>query len=157
MNDKDQGGEILKEYVEEPDSYWIDRIKEILSKSIATIDSASKQMMAVTGIVLGIYFHAMPIKEFQSEFDTVSRFLYLIPFFFWFLSLIWAFLAFAPQRQILHFTSEMDARRDIEEVSRQKFNLFKTSFIFFLLGILALIAALVHYFFFSGSAGQPIS
>jgi len=157
MNDKDQGKDILKEYVEEPDSYWIDRIKGILSESIATIDSASKQMMAVTGIVLGIYFHAIPFEELQTDLGTISRILYLIPFIFWFLSLIWAFLAFAPRRQILHFTSEVDARYDIEAVSRQKFNLFRTSFVFFLLGILAVIVALVHYYFFSGSVGQAVT
>jgi len=153
MNDKNQGNEILKESFEEPDMFWIERVKEMLGESVTKIDSASKQMMAVTGIALGFYLHAIPFKELQSDCSTVSRIFYLIPFIFLLFSLIWSFLAFAPRGQTLHFTSEVDARRDIEEASLRKYSLFEKSFYFFLLGILAIIVALVHYFFFSGGSG----
>ncbi len=134
----------IREYIEEPEEFWIEALKNSLKESVTNIESAAKQIIPVNGLVIGIYFHAVTFGKIKFV-STVIGLLYIMPIILWLLSLIWSFLVFGPKKRTIHLTSETDAQKDFEDIAAYKYKHYQISFIFFLAGIVSLAFVLMHY------------
>src|SRR5947209_17385467 len=84
---------------EETRSFWREMGKNMIHESIGTIDETSKQLVTVTAILEGLYFHAIAFSSLHGKVSNPwSLVLYLLPIGLLLISLSAALLVFFPDR-----------------------------------------------------------
>jgi hypothetical protein len=131
---------------EETRSFWRGVGKNMIHESIGTIDDTSKQLVAVTAILEGLYFHAIAFSSLRGK---VSSFwpltLYLLPIGLLLISLIAALSVFFPKRYPLNIQSSEAARLVYERVIRRKLLFLKVASAFLVLSIISLFVVVLFY------------
>jgi len=74
--------------------FWKDTAKGLLGESIKSIEETAKQLIAVAGILEGLYFHAIAYSNVRGKLDSGLFLLYLAPLIFWLGSLFFGLLVF---------------------------------------------------------------
>jgi hypothetical protein len=64
--------------------------------SLATLDVTAKQLIAVTGILIGVYFHAIAFGELRARVSAWTQVLYLAPTALLVASLVFSLMVFFP-------------------------------------------------------------
>src|SRR5438093_10379251 len=91
-------------FPEETRSFWREMGKNMIHESIGTIDETSKQLVAVTAILEGLYFHAIAFSNLRGKVSSVwLLILYMLPIGLLLISLTAALLVFFPNRYRLNF------------------------------------------------------
>jgi hypothetical protein len=131
--------------IPEPDPFWREKAKEIVSESISTIEGVAKQLIAVNSILEGIYFHAITFSDVKPVLTPWSTVMYLMPIFLWLGSLVFAVLTLSPKTYTINIYSSQDSKERFEDIVARKHGMLRVSEAFLILSFIALMVVLAHY------------
>ena len=132
--------------LEETRAFWRDTGRDLVRHSIETIESTAKQIIVVTGILEGLYFHAITFADLRQPAPGGWLLAtYLVPLLLLLISLALALLVFFPSHHRLNFNSSQACQIVYERTVKWKLRLLRFASIFLLLGILAIFFAVWAY------------
>ena len=129
----------------EPNPFWRKNAEKLVGESVSTIEDVAKQLIVVTSLLEGIYFHAIAFSDLKPSMTEAVAALYLAPIVLWLLSLIFAVLTLFPKRYGININSSRDSKEKYEAIVSKKRGRLKASGFFLILSFVALAAALAHY------------
>lgn len=65
--------------IEETRDLWREVGQTLVRESVASLDEAAKQLIAVTGILEGLYFHAITFGDLRGQVSGGQWLIYLAP------------------------------------------------------------------------------
>src|SRR5512135_1611729 len=84
--------------VDETRKFWRTTAQDTVKGSAQSIDETAKQIIAVVGILEGLYFHAVTFSTVKGTINTpLTALAYTSPLIFWLFSLVAASLVFFPR------------------------------------------------------------
>jgi hypothetical protein len=120
--------------------------KKMVEVSPKSLDEAAKQVVGVTGILIGLYFSAITFGDLRGKVTTdLSLATYGAPVVLLLLSLIAAMLVFFPKTYQLNIHSSEASHLIYERTLAGKRRNLLLAAILLVLGILALLFALLTY------------
>ncbi|AKB77854.1 hypothetical protein MSHOH_1371 [Methanosarcina horonobensis HB-1 = JCM 15518] len=128
----------------EPNSFWKKNAEKIVGESISVVEDTAKQFVVVTGLLQGIYFHAITFSDIKGT-GGYSTLIYMAPLILWFLSLIFAVMVLLRNRYMININSTSDSKEKFEEMVNTKYTYIQISGGFLVLSFLALAIAVLHY------------
>lgn len=129
----------------EPNPFWRKNAEKLVSDSIYSIEEVAKQLILVTSLLEGIYFHAITSSDIKALLHGKIAFLYLMPIVLWLLSLIFALLTLFPNKYHININSSHDSREIFEKILFKDYKLLITSEIFLIVSFIALFFTMWHY------------
>lgn len=130
----------------EPNPFWKKNAEKLVGESISVVEDTAKQFVAVTGLLQGIYFHAIAFSDIRRA-EGYSILIYLAPLVLWLLSLIFAVMViFRKRHEINNINSTRDSKEKFEEMVKIKYRYIRISGIFLIFSFVALAIAFLHYF-----------
>ncbi len=131
---------------DETRAFWREVARETVKGSTAAIDETAKQLIAITAILEGLYFHAITFADLRGQVTELLPLLaYLAPLIFWTFSLIAAGLVFFPKVYTMNLNSS-EAAKTLHEVSvRRKYQCLMLSLVWLVVGAMGLVVALGIY------------
>lgn len=133
----------------EPNPFWRENARKLVSESISTIENVAKQLIAVNALLEGIYFHAITFSETFAEVKIVmtgaTAVIYLAPILLWLMSLVFAVLTLSPKAYAININSSRDSKERFEEIVAKKHGMLKWSEGFLIVSFIALMFAVAHY------------
>lgn len=125
--------------------FWREMGQEMVKDSIKSTEEAGKQIIGITGILEGLYFHAITYSDLQGSLTWWQVGIYLLPIVLWLASLWFALSIFFPHRYATNISSSDICKQTYEEIIKHKFRRFRMAAIFLGLGVLGLLPPLVLY------------
>jgi uncharacterized membrane protein len=129
----------------EPNPFWRENAQKLVAESIATIEGAAKQLIAVNSLLEGIYFHAIAFSDVKPVLTGGTAAMYLAPIALWLLSLVFAVLTLSPKSYTININSSRDSKERFEEIVSKKQGMLKISEAFLILSFAALMLTVSHY------------
>ena len=130
----------------EPNPFWRENAQKIVAASIATIEDAAKQLIAVNSLLEGIYFHAIAFSDVKPVLTSGgTAAMYLAPIALWLLSLVFAVLTLSPKSYTININSSRDSKERFEEIVSKKHGMLRISELFLILSFAALMLTVLHY------------
>jgi len=132
---------------EDPRAFWRETARELVKGSIASCDEVAKQLVAVTSLLEGLYFHAIAFSDLRDpakyprDVLIAWGWLYLLPIGLLLISLAFALAVFFPQRYKVNLASSDGGQAVFEAIAGRKLNCVRAAGVFLLLAILATLAA----------------
>ena len=132
---------------DDPNAFWREAGRELVKGSIASCDEIAKQLVTVTGLLEGLYFHAITFSDLLDKTkhpnSTLSTWwgLYLLPIALLLVSLTFALLVFFPQRYNINLASAQGSKTAFEAIAARKLRCVQISACFLIAGIAATGAA----------------
>jgi hypothetical protein len=133
------------ETLSEARAFWHETGKMMIRESITTIDGAARQVIAVSGILEGLYFHAVTFSDLRGQAGGWSLGLYLLPVALLLVSLIASLMVFLPDRYRLSFQSADACKLVHERVVKGKLRALRIASLFLILGVAAIMGAVALY------------
>jgi hypothetical protein len=132
--------------VDETREFWREMARNTVKNSSTAIEETAKHLIGITGILEGLYFHAITFADLQGSVSGLLTMLaYLAPLIFWLFSLVSAGLVFFPRVFETNINSSEAGKTMHEEVVPRKYLFLILSLIWLVVGILFLIIALGVY------------
>lgn len=148
MNSEDSGGEGAEEEAPvreaEPNPFWKQNAEKLVGESISSVEDTAKQFVIITGLLEGIYFHAITFSDVKSM-EGSSVLIYAAPIVLWLISLIFAVLVLVRKKYGININSSRDSKEKFEKILEGKYQLIRISGLFLILSFVALTIALMHY------------
>jgi hypothetical protein len=129
----------------EPNPFWKKNAEKLVGESISVVEDTAKQFVAVTGLLQGIYFHAIAFSDIRRA-ERYSVLIYLTPLVLWLLSLIFAVMVILRKRYEININSTRDSKEKFEEMVKIKYRYIRISGIFLILSFVALVIVFLNYF-----------
>lgn len=149
MTGGDNGSETSEEVVpivsREPNPFWKKNAEKIVGESLSSMEDTSKQFIAITGLLQGIYFHAIAFADIKNS-SSYSGLIYASPLLLWFLSLLFAVLVLFRRRYGININSSRDSKEKFEKIVIGKYRLLFVSGVFLVFSFAALIIVFLRYF-----------
>lgn len=130
---------------ESPMKFWRDNAKSMLGTSIESIEDAAKQLIAICGILEGIYFHAITYSDIRGNICVVTGIFYLAPLVLWLVSILFAVLVFSPKVYQTNIASWAESKETFIQIVIYKHKRLKTSQIVFFVSFIFLLIAMGLY------------
>ncbi len=124
---------------------WRDIGKGMIKESISTIDETAKQIIGVTGILEGLYFHAIAFTDLNNKVTSSTLWIYLAPVGLLLISLTAALLVYFPKRSKINFNSSEACQLFYERTVSRKLLALRIASLFLVLGVIALFFAVMAY------------
>lgn len=132
--------------IDETRGFWRDLGKTMVRESITTIDETARQVIAVAGILEGLYFHAITFSDLRGHVAGAGALaVYLAPIVLLLVSLCAGLLVFFPDRYRLNFESSEASKLVYERTLASKLLLLRVASLSLVLGVVALLFAVVAY------------
>jgi hypothetical protein len=128
----------------EPNPFWKKNAEKLVGESISAVEDTAKQFVVVTGLLQGIYFHAIAFSDIKMS-EGYSVLIYLVPLVLWLLSLIFAVMVLFRKKYKLNINSTSDSKKIFEEMVKIKYRYIQISGFFLILSFVALVIAFLHY------------
>lgn len=147
MNGEETGNETSEETPVvpiEPNPFWKQNAEKLVGESISSVEDSAKQFIAITGLLQGIYFHAITFSDIKEGL-RFSVLIYIAPLLLWLLSLIFAMLVLFRKKYGININSSRDSKENFEKILSGKYKFIRISGIFLVLSFVALIIAVLHY------------
>lgn len=128
----------------EPNPFWKKNAEKLVGESISVVEDTAKQFVAVTGLLQGIYFHAIAFSDIEGA-SGYSILIYLAPLVLWLLSLVFAVMVLFRKRYEININSTRDSKEKFEEMAKIKYRYIRISGILLILSFVALAIAFLHY------------
>jgi hypothetical protein len=125
--------------------FWKDNAKALLAESIKSLEETAKQIIAVAGILEGLYFHAITYTNIRGSTKGWQATIYLTPVLAWLVSLCAALMVYFPQTYRTNINSARESRNMFESLVAHKRSMLKQAGIWLAVGIIGLSAALGLY------------
>lgn len=148
MNGEEAESEIDEEEVPivmpEPNPFWKQNAEKLVGESISSVEDTAKQFVTITGLLEGIYFHAITFSDIKNV-EGISVLIYVAPLVLWLASLIFAVMVLVRKKYGLNINSSRDSKKKFEEILEGKYQLIRISGGFLILSFVALTIAVLHY------------
>jgi len=132
--------------VDETREFWRDLARETVKTSATTIEETAKQLIGITGILEGLYFHAITFADLRGKVTELLPLLaYLAPLIFWTFSLIAVGLVFFPRMYLMNLNSSEVAKLMYEGAVRRKYWCLVFAVMWLVVGAVGLMVALGMY------------
>ena len=132
-------------FQKEVQTFWSEVGKDLVRGSIKTIDETAKQIIAVSGILEGLYFHAIAFSDLRGQVSGPPLLIYLAPIVLLMVSLGAALFVFLPERYPLDVRAWRASKLVYERVKKSKYRLLWIAAVTLMLGVLAILFAVVTY------------
>ena len=132
---------------DDPNKFWREAGRELVKGSIGACDEVAKQLVTVTGLLEGLYFHAITFSDLHDPTKYARAtllawwWLYLLPIALLLVSLTFALLVFFPQRYNINLASAQGSKTAFEAIAARKLRCVQISACFLIAGIAATGAA----------------
>ena len=127
-------------------AFWRKLGKDMLRASLKTIDKVGKQIIAVDGILAGLYFNAVAFSDLHKQALTFwPLLLYAAPVVLLLLSLMAALSIFLPNRYEVEMQSSEAIQLSHRRAVTGKLGLLRAASLLLILGVAFIAAALVAY------------
>ncbi|AKB44220.1 hypothetical protein [Methanosarcina vacuolata] len=148
MNSEDSGGKGAEEEAPvreaEPNPFWKQNAEKLVGESISSVEDTAKQFVIITGLLEGIYFHAITFSDVKSM-EGVSVLIYAAPLILWLISLIFAVMVLVRKKYGININSSRDSKEKFEKILEGKSQLIRISGLFLILSFVALTIVLLDY------------
>lgn len=148
MNSEDSGGKGAEEEAPvreaEPNPFWKQNAEKLIGESISSVEDTAKQFVIITGLLEGIYFHAITFSDVKSM-EGGSVLIYAAPLVLWLISLIFAVMVLVRKKYGININSSRDSKEKFEKILEGKYQLIRISGLFLVLSFVALTIAFLHY------------
>lgn len=148
MNSDDFGGKGAEEEAPvkeaEPNPFWKQNAEKLVGESISSVEDTAKQFVIITGLLEGIYFHAITFSDVKSM-EGSSVLIYVAPLVLWLISLIFAVMVLVRKKYGININSSRDSKEKFEKILEGKYQLIRISGLFLILSFVALTIALLEY------------
>ncbi len=124
--------------------FWKKNAEKLVGESISVVEDTAKQFVVVTGLLQGIYFHAIAFSDIRQA-EGYSVLIYLTPLVLWLLSLVFAVMVLFRKRYEININSTSDSKEKFEEMVKIKYRYIRISGVFLVLSFVALAIAFLHY------------
>lgn len=128
----------------EPNSFWKKNAEKLVGESISVMEDTAKHFVTVTGLLQGIYFHAIAFSDMRGA-EGYSVLIYLAPLVLWLLSLVFAVMVLFRKRYEININSTSDSKEKFEEMVKIKYRYIRISGFFLIFSFVALVIAFLHY------------
>ncbi|HII91511.1 MAG TPA: hypothetical protein HA262_04920 [Methanosarcina sp.] len=128
----------------ESNPFWKKNAEKLVGESISAVEDTAKQFVVVTGLLQGIYFHAIAFSDIK-EAEGYSVLIYLAPLVLWLLSLIFAVIVLFRKKYEININSTSNSKKVFEEMVKIKYRYIRISGFFLILSFVALAVAFLHY------------
>jgi hypothetical protein len=128
----------------EPNPFWKKNAEKLVGESISAVEDTAKQFVVVTGLLQGIYFHAIAFSD-MKEAEGYSFLIYLAPLVLWLLSLIFAIMVLFRKKYDININSTSNSKKIFEDMVKIKYRYIRISGFFLIISFVALIIAFLHY------------
>jgi hypothetical protein len=129
----------------EPNPFWKKNAEKLVGESISAVEDTAKQFVTVTGLLQGIYFHAIAFSDIRQA-EGYSVLIYLAPLVLWVLSLIFAVMVLTRKMYKININSTSNSKKIFEDMVKIKYRYIRISGFFLILSFVALAIAFLHYF-----------
>jgi hypothetical protein len=128
----------------EPNPFWKKNAEKLVGESISAVEDTAKQFVVVTGLLQGIYFHAIAFSDMKGA-EGYSFLIYLAPLVLWFLSLIFAIMVLFRKKYDININSTSNSKKIFEDMVKIKYRYIRISGFFLIFSFVALDVAFLHY------------
>jgi hypothetical protein len=150
-NDKPPVDDSSDSLVSQERAFWREQGKALITGSIDAVDSVAKELIAVAGILEGLYFHAIAFGDLRDKTKYPPALLdqqvwwYVLPIGLLLVSLVCALAVFFPKRYQLNIHSSQASQLVFERIASRKLWWVRTSAVFLIAGVVAtLITAIIY-------------
>jgi uncharacterized membrane protein len=112
---------------------------------IDTLEGVAKQILAVAGVLEGLYFHAIAFSNLRGYVSGWILFFYIVPIILLLISIVFALIVFLPETYRINIANWQMCKSTIEEISQCKLRAVRWASIFLGLAVLSLIVAVWMY------------
>jgi hypothetical protein len=106
--------------VAEHNLLWKENARKLVGESITTIEAVAKQIIIVTGLLEGLYFHAITFFDLKGYLSGEMVWVYLSPIVLWLASLFFAMWTLLPQAQEININSSRSSKETFEDIVARK-------------------------------------
>ena len=128
-------GEVTAEppvFVPEPNPFWKKNAENLVGESISSMADVAKQIIVVTSLLEGLYFHAITFSDLRGMLDGGQLLVYLMPI--------------APVAPGLDdINSSHESKQTFEEIVNTKYYRLKMAEVFLIASFLPLMIATYCY------------
>jgi len=128
----------------EPNPFWKKNAEKLVGESISAVEDTAKQFVVVTGLLQGIYFHAIAFSDMKGA-EGYSVLIYMAPLVLWLLSLIFAVMVLFRKKYEININSTSDSKKVFEDMVKIKYRYIRISGFFLILSFVTLTIAFLHY------------
>lgn len=129
----------------EPNPFWKENARKLVGESISTIEAVAKQIIVVTGLLEGLYFHAITFSDLKGSLSGGMLWVYLAPIVLWLASLFFAMWTLSPQAQEININSSRSSKETFEDIVARKHLRLMVSEALLLASFLPLLIAVYYY------------
>ena len=133
--------------LEEARAFWRQTGRELVKESIKTVDETARQIITVTGILVGLYFHAISFSDIRQDgaLSGGTLLIYILPLALLVFSLVAAFLVFFPERYRINILSSAGSQKVYEDIVRNKLFFMRLAAVLLMLGVASVGLAMVIF------------
>ena len=125
-------------YRPEREMVALETLRGMAAGSVETIEVAARQVITVVAVLLGVYFHAIAVKDLTTQ-SLGIRLAFLTPFICWIPSLICSAVALHPRAWRVRMTGERDAEEDVASIRTYKYKWYMLAVSLLVLGTTCLL------------------
>jgi hypothetical protein len=130
---------------EELKEFWREAGREIVKNSINTLEEVAKQILAVAGILEGLYFHAITFTNLRGSVSGGTLWIYLSPVILLLISLSISLTVFLPDSYKINIANWRVSKSTFETISHSKLVAVRFASAFLGLAVLSLALAVWKY------------
>ncbi|OPY52823.1 MAG: hypothetical protein A4E49_01776 [Methanosaeta sp. PtaU1.Bin112] len=131
--------------VTEPNLFWKENARKLVGESISTIECVAKQIIVVTGLLEGLYFHAITFSNLRGSLNGCMLLVFLAPIVLWLASLFFAMWTLSPKAHDININSSRDSKKIFEVIVSEKHLKLKVAEALLLASFLPLLIAVYYY------------
>jgi uncharacterized membrane protein len=128
-----------------PNPFWKENAKRLVGESVSTIEDVAKQLIVVTSLLEGLYFHAITFSDLRGSLSGWLIFVYIAPIVLWLTSLFFAMWTLLPEAHEININSTRSSKETFEDIVTVKHLRLMISEAFLLASFLPLLAAVYYY------------
>jgi hypothetical protein len=138
------GEEEIPSFSAELNPFWKKNAEKLVGESISVVEDTAKQFVVVTGLLQGIYFHAIAFSDLKGA-EGHSVLIYLAPLVLWLLSLIFAVMVLIRKKYEININSTSNSKKIFEDMVKIKYRYIRISGFFLIFSFVALVIAFLRY------------
>jgi hypothetical protein len=125
--------------------FWKENAKRLVGESDSIIEDVAKQIIVVTSLLEGLYFHAITFSGLRGTLSGGMVWVYLAPIVLWLASLFFAMWTLLPEEHEININSTRSSKEAFEKIVSEKHLRLKVAEAFLLASFLPLLVAVYYY------------
>ncbi|MEI6105252.1 MAG: hypothetical protein WCP70_15040 [Methanothrix sp.] len=110
----------LPRMTSEPNPFWKKNAENVVGESITIIEDVAKQIIVMTTLLEGLYFHAITFSDLRGTLSGGIVLVYLAPIALWLISLFFALWTLTPRDYRVNINSSRDSKETFEKLVSDK-------------------------------------